>query len=120
MFLIKRDDHYGREAEALATFVDDLVAGREPTATVEEPLADVVRLLHAELHPVQPPVAFVDGLRARLVALAEQRAPASAIAEPPVVLWRQPRFIIGAAGVVSAAAVLAFVARSRIQAAKAA
>jgi hypothetical protein len=120
VFLIKRDDHAGREAEALASFVDDVLAAREPTATVEEQLADVVRQLHAELHPVQPPAAFVDGLRARLVALAEQRAPTSAVGELSVVLWRQPRFIIGAAGVVSAAAVLAFVARSRMQAAKAA
>ena len=120
MFLIKRDDHPGPEAEALASYVDAVVGGQEPAAAPPEPLAALARQLHADMHPVQPPSEFVDSLRIRLVALADQRAPAVSVVDDAPPVWRQPRFIVGAAGVVSAAAVLAFVARSRLQAAKAA
>lgn len=116
MFLIRKDETVAPEAEALAAYVDAVVAGR---ATTEPDLATapIVDALRAQLRPVEPSPDFVASLRLRLVAAADQRGPILDEAPPA---WRQPRVIIGAAGLVSAAAVIAFVARSRIMQAKAA
>ena len=112
MFLIRRDETPSPEAEALAAYVDRVVA-EEPADSPDPALAPVVRALRVHLRPVEPSAEFVASLRLRLVAAADQRAPA---VETTPAAWRQPRYLIGAAGLVSAAAVLAFVARSRLQA----
>jgi hypothetical protein len=117
VFLIRRDDNPSPEAEALAAYVDGLLHADAAAAPPDPGLGEVAQRLRAELRPVDPSPEFVAGLRLRLVAAADQRAPA---VEEAVAAWRQPRFIIGAAGLVSAAAVLAFVARSRMMQAKAA
>jgi hypothetical protein len=111
VFLIRRDDTPSPEAEALAAYVDGLLRGNGAPAAAPAGLGDVVTALRTELRPVEPSAEFVSGLRLRLVAAADQRVPA----DEAVAAWRQPRFIIGAAGLVSAAAVIAFVARSRMQ-----
>ena len=115
MFLIRRE---APEAEALSRYVDALVAG---VASLPGPVDDlfgrVVRALRAELHPYEPDPEFVSTLRMRLIAAADQR---EAFAPVPIAVWRQPKFLVGAAGVLSAAAVLAFVARNRLATARAA
>jgi hypothetical protein len=116
VFLIRKDDTPTPEAEALAAYVDGLVRG-EATTPPEPALGEVAQRLRADMRAAEPPAEFVAGLRLRLVAAADQRHPA---VEESVAAWRQPRFIIGAAGLVSAAAVIAFVARSRMMQPKAA
>lgn len=117
MFLIRRDDNPSPEAEALAAYVDRALRD-ETAAPPADGIDEVVAALRAELRPVEPSPEFVSGLRLRLVAAADQRAVVPA--DEAVAAWRQPRFIIGAAGLVSAAAVIAFVARSRMLQPKAA
>ena len=108
MFFLRRDS----EVESLARYVDALVAGvgGEP-GPIEARFGALVRALRADLRGHEPDPAFAANLRLRLIAAADQRAPAPV----PIALWRRPHFIIGAAGVFSAAAILAFVARSRLQ-----
>ncbi|HEV8639146.1 MAG TPA: hypothetical protein VG370_33485 [Chloroflexota bacterium] len=114
MFLLRRDSARTAEIEAVARYVDALLAGaRGEPGPIESSFGALVRVLRAELRRHEPDPAFAANLRLRLIAAADQRAPAPL----PLALWRQPRFIIGAAGVVSAAAILAYVARSRMQAA---
>lgn len=113
MFLIRRDAAQTAQVEALARYVDHLVAG-EPTTpdeTIGE-LAEVARAVRADLPRLEPPEQFQAELRLRLIAAADQRAHP----EDMPAVWRQPRFIIGAASLVSAAAVIALMARSRLQA----
>jgi hypothetical protein len=113
VFFLRRES----ETETLSRYVDALIggAGVEP-GPVEAGFGWLVRALRSELPGHEPDPRFAANLRLRLLAAADQRAPAPV----PLALWRQPRFIIGAAGVVSAAAILAFVARSRLQAVRAA
>ena len=109
MFLIRRE---APEAEALSRYVDALVAGvASLPGPVDELFGRVVRALRAELHPYEPDPEFVSTLRMRLIAAADQR---EAFAPVPIALWRQPRVIVGAAGVLSAAAVLALLVRNRM------
>lgn len=109
MFFLRRDS----EVESLARYVDALAAGAVVEAgPIEARFGALVRALRADLRHHEPDPAFAANLRLRLIAAADQRAPAPL----PIALWRQPRFIIGAAGVFSAAAILAYVARSRLQA----
>jgi hypothetical protein len=109
-FFLRRDS----ETEALARYVDAVIAGvGVAPGPVEAGLDRLVRALRTHLHGQEPDPAFTASLRVRLLAAADQRAPVPV----PLALWRQPRFIIGAAGVFSAAAILAFVARSRLQSA---
>jgi hypothetical protein len=118
VFLVRRDDTPSPEAEALAAYLDGLIEG-DATASAPDPaLGELAERLHADMRAVEPPADFVAELRLRLVAAADQRHPV--VAEESVAAWRQPRFIIGAAGLVSAAAVIAFVARSRMMQPKAA
>jgi hypothetical protein len=117
VFLIRRDDTPSPEAEAWAGYVDRVLEGGDAAAP-DQRLGDLVTTLRAELRPVEPSPEFLSGLRIRLVAAADQRFPAAV--DEAVAAWRQPRFIIGAAGLVSAAAVIAFVARSRMMQPKAA
>ena len=117
MFLIRRE---APETEALSRYVDALIAGvASLPGPIDELFGRVVRALRAELHPYEPDPEFVSTLRLRLIAAADQRN-ALAVAPVPIAVWRQPRFIVGAAGVLSAAAVLAFVARNRLATARAA
>src|SRR5438067_7835667 len=99
--------------EAVADYVDALIGGRQAEAIAPD-LAQVVHLLRADLRRRDPPSPYVDHLRLRLIAAADQRPGVGIVVSLPA--WRQPRFIIGAAGLVSAAAVLAYVTRSRWQA----
>ena len=112
MFLIRRDPAREAEVEALARYVD----GRRLDEDVERlggPMRRTVDAVRSELRPVAPSPEFVETLRLRLIAAADQRGPV----EEHAAAWRQPRYLaIGAAGLVSAAAVIAFVARSRAQA----
>ena len=111
MFLIRRESP---EADSLSRYVDAVVAGvASLPGPVDELFGRVVRALRAELHPYEPDPAFVSTLRMRLIAAADQR---ETFAPVPIAVWRQPKFIVGAAGVLSAAAVLAFVARNRMAA----
>jgi len=77
----------------------------------------IARQLKVDLAPVAHDLSFEAALRARLLSRAAQR---HQLARPPTpVLWRQPRFIVGAATVgslLSVAAVLALVVRGRSQA----
>ena len=117
MFLIRRESP---EADALSRYVDALVAGvASLPGPIDELFGRIVRALRAELHPYEPDPVFVSNLRLRLLAAADQRY-ALAPAPVPIAVWRQPRFIVGAAGVLSAAAILAFVARNRFATARAA
>jgi hypothetical protein len=114
VFLIRRESARAAEVESLSRYVDALVAGAASVpGPIEEVFGRVVRAIRAELYPYEPDPAFVSNLRLRLIAAADQR---DALAPVPIAVWRQPRFIVGAAGVLSAAAVLAFVARNRLQA----
>lgn len=117
VFLIRRESARIAEIDALSRYVDALIAGAASVpGPIDEVFGRVVRAIRAELHPYEPDPAFIANVRMRLIAAADQRA-----ANPlPLAVWRQPRFILGAAGVVSAAAVLALVARNRMQAARAA
>jgi hypothetical protein len=111
VFLIRRDGSRAAEIEALARYVDAPSDADE--GVLDRPLRLIVGRLRRELRPVEPSSEFVGNLRVRLVAGADQRVPA----EDAPAAWRQPRYIaIGAAGLVSAAAVIALVARSRAQA----
>jgi len=111
VFLIRRDPAREAEIDALARYVDGR-ATDEDTLKLGEPLRATVDALRDDLHASAPSPEFVDTLRLRLIAAADQRGPA----EEPAAAWRQPRYLaIGAAGLVSAAAVIAFVARSRLQ-----
>jgi hypothetical protein len=113
VFFLRRDS----EVDTLARYVDAVVAGGALDAgRIDSRFGGLVRALRAELRRHEPDPAFAANLRLRLIAAADQRAPAPV----PIALWRRPRFIIGAAGVFSAAAILAYVARSRMQAARAA
>jgi hypothetical protein len=112
---MRRDGGRPAEIDAVARYVDSVVRG-EPTDQIEvdSGIRAVVASARAELRSREPGEEFVGTLRLRLIAAADQRVPL--IEETPAA-WRQPRYIaIGAAGLVSAAAVIAFVARSRIQA----
>jgi hypothetical protein len=112
VFLIRRDPAREAEIEALARYVDGQ-ATDEDTRKLNEPLRATVDAVRGDMHASTPSTEFVDTLRLRLIAAADQRGPA----EEPAATWRQPRYLaIGAAGLVSAAAVIAFVARSRAQA----
>ena len=109
MFLIRRDSS---EVEALSRYVDALIAGAASLpGPVDELFARVVRALRAELRPYEPDPEFVSTLRMRLIAAADQR---NVLAPVPIALWRKPRVIVGAAGVLSAAAVLALLVRNRM------
>ena len=111
MFLIRRESP---EADTLSRYVDAVIASvASLPGPVDELFGRVVRALRAELHPYEPDPEFVSTLRMRLIAAADQR---EAFAPVPIAVWRQPKFIVGAAGVISAAAVLAFVARNRMAA----
>lgn len=117
MFLIRRETS---EAESLTRYVDSLIAGAASlSGSIDELFGRVVRALRAELHPYEPDPEFVSTLRMRLIAAADQRN-ALVPAPVPIALWRQPRFIVGAAGVLSAAAVLGIIARKRLAIARAA
>ena len=109
VFLIRRDETASPQAEALAAYVDRTLLDPRADAPDAETAA-LVGALRAELRPVEPRAEFVEDLRLRLIAAADQRV----VTDESIATWRQPRFIIGAAGLVSAAAVLAFVARSRM------
>jgi hypothetical protein len=99
-------------------YVDALIAGAASVpGPIDELFGRVVRALRAEFHPYEPDPEFVSTLRMRVIAAADQR---NVLAPVPLALWRRPRFIVGAAGVLSAAAVLAFVARNRLATARAA
>ena len=111
MFLIRRETP---EAESLARYVDALIAGATSLpGPIDELFGRVVRALRSELHPYEPDPEFVSTLRMRLIAAADQRN-ALVAAPVPIAVWRQPRFIVGAAGVLSAAAVLGLIARKRM------
>ena len=113
MFFLRRDSARNAEVEAVARYVDALLGGADADAgSIEPSFGLLARALRSELRRHEPDPAFTRKLRLRLTAAADQRAPVPL----PIALWRQPRFIIGAAGVVSAAAILAYVARSRLQA----
>ena len=113
MFLIRRDGARAAEIEALARYVDG-VAGDEELARLGEPLRAIVEAVRRDLPAREPAARFVEHLRLRLIAAADQRVPAE---EEHAAAWRQPRYhAIGAASLVSAAAVIAFMARSRAQA----
>ena len=110
--MIRRDDGRAAEIETLARYVDN--ASDSAAARLDQPLRLIVNRLRRELRPVEPGPEFVGNLRLRLVAAADQRV--VRVEESPAA-WRQPRYIaIGAAGLVSAAAVIALVARARAQA----
>ena len=116
MFLIRRDAAREAEIEALARYVDGRALD-EDAAGLSESLRQTADAVRRDLRASQPSAEFVDTLRLRLIAAADQRGPV----EEHAAAWRQPRYLaIGAAGLVSAAAVIAFVARSRAQARQAA
>jgi hypothetical protein len=111
VFLIRRETP---EAESLSRYVDALIAGAASLpGPIDELFGRVVRALRAELHPYEPDAEFVSTLRMRLIAAADQRN-VLVPAPVPIAVWRQPRFIVGAAGVLSAAAVLGLIARKRM------
>jgi hypothetical protein len=113
VFLIRRDPVRTAEIEALARYVDS-AASHDDFGRVDRGLRATVDAVRRDLRPVEPNAEFVSTLRLRLIAAADQRAPVVEMDHPA---WRQPRFLaIGAASLVSAAAVIAFVARSRAQA----
>jgi hypothetical protein len=115
VFLIRRGAAREAEIEALARYVDGRALD-EDAATLREPLRRTADAVRSDLRASQPSAEFVDTLRLRLIAAADQRGPV----EEHAAAWRQPRYLaLGAAGLVSAAAVIAFVARSRAQAAQA-
>lgn len=112
MYLIDRYRKVTPEMESLARYVDS-DATPDDVVRLDESMQRTVAILRGELRSVEPSEQFIGNLRLRLVAMADQRAPVAAL-EEPVAPWRQPRYLaIGAAGLVSAAAVIAFVARSR-------
>ena len=110
MFLMRRDNAV---VDALSEYVDALIAGR-PAVPPDWQLGTLARLVRRELRREDPRPEYVDRLRMRLTAAADQRLRGDVIVELPV--WRRRPFILGAAGLVSAAAVVALVARSRSQA----
>ena len=113
MFLIRHITDRAEDFEAVATFVDDFLHGRRASDNApigDEEVASITHILNMELHGVEPVPEFVESLRIRLIAAADQRVPM----DEPAVTWRQPALLIGAASLVSAAAVIAFVARSRM------
>jgi hypothetical protein len=74
---------------------------------------DVIRmgnLVRSSAVVSEPDRLFRESLRLRLIAAADQRPPLEATG---LLRWRQSGFLIGAAGIVSAAAVLAVVAHAR-------
>jgi hypothetical protein len=112
VFLIRRDSAREAEIEALARYVEGRATDRD-TVRLGQSLRGTVDAVRRDMRASTPSADFVDTLRLRLIAAADQRGPA----EEPAAPWRQPRYLaIGAAGLVSAAAVIAFVARSRAQA----
>ena len=116
MFLIRRDPAREAEIEALARYVEGR-ATDEDTHRLSPSLRGTIDAVRRDLRASEPSAEFVDTLRLRLIAAADQRGPA----EEHAAAWRQPRYLaIGAAGLVSADAVIAFVARSRAQARQAA
>ena len=116
MFSLFRDVTRSEEVEALSRYVDALLGrGPLPPGAIADAYGSLLTLLRADMLPREPDPVFVDNLRMRLIAAADQRAPALVAVSSPLVDWRQPRFLIGAAGVVSAAAVIALVARNRMQ-----
>jgi hypothetical protein len=116
VFLIRRGAGHEAEIEALARYVDG-GATEDDRRRLDAALRQTVDVVRADLHPSAPSSEFVDTLRLRLIAAADQRRPV----EEHGAAWRQPRYLaIGAAGLVSAAAVIAFVARSRALARQAA
>ena len=113
MFIIRHITDRADDLEAVATFFGDFLHGRrasEDTAIADQEMDSLHRTLHEEMRSAEPATEFVDALRLRLIAAADQRAPADDIVIP----WRQPAILIGAASLVSAAAVIAYVARSRM------
>jgi hypothetical protein len=116
VFLIRRDGGRQAEIEALARYVDGRVTD-EDRLRLDPALRATVDSVRGDMRASAPSGEFVETLRLRLIAAADQRRPV----EEPAAAWRQPRYLaIGAAGLVSAAAVIAFVARSRAQARQAA
>lgn len=113
MFLIRHITDRADDFEAVATFVDDFLHRRRPSeipSMTDADLDSVTRALHEGMRSIEPSHAFVDGLRLRLIAAADQRPPI----EEPALAWRQPAILIGAASLVSAAAVIAYVTRSKL------
>ncbi|TAK26232.1 MAG: hypothetical protein EPO26_00765 [Chloroflexota bacterium] len=97
-----------RRAEEFATSILDR-ATSDSLAHEGAGFDDLMTALPVALRTPPPEASFVASLRMRLIAAADQRVEEIR----PIDLWRQPRFIIGAASVVSAAAVLVYVARGR-------
>ena len=111
MFLMRRDGGRRGSIDRLARYIDAVIQDEARDRPPLDPLdAEIVEDLHESLLPVEPDERFVWSLRLRLIAAADQRGPGE------IFTWRQPRFLIGAASIVSAAAVIAYVARSRSQA----
>lgn len=109
VFFVRRDASHAGPSEVLSGYIDGVLSGAPVTGEgLDLSLQRMVHALRRELRLANPDPEYVDALRLRLLAAADQRAPLEA-----AVVWRQPAFIIGAASLVSAAAVIAYVARSR-------
>ncbi|MBM4419827.1 MAG: hypothetical protein FJ033_16205 [Chloroflexi bacterium] len=96
------------EANRVSEVVDRVIAGRdESEVTVWHPIA---RLLRDGLRPVEPSPEFLEALRLQLIAAADQRGAA------PVEGRISTGLLIGAASLLSAAAVVAYLAHQRAHA----
>ncbi len=93
------------EANRVSEVVDRVIAGvDEGDGTVWHP---IVRLLREMLRPAEPSSDFVEALRLQLIAAADQRGAA------PVEGRISAGLLIGAASLLSAAAVVAYLAHQR-------